>query len=103
MPYRKITAVIRESQLAALREALEDIAMIGFCVTPVMDYGEFATDGLSDGVVEHVRLEIFARTQQLPQTVAAIKEIAHTGLKGDGLIAISAMESIYRIETLTNA
>lgn len=103
MPYRKITAIIRESQLAGVRDALEDVAITGLCITQVLDYGEYTTAGLSDGVVEHVRMEVFTPTEYLQAVVSAIMETAHSGLVGDGVIAISVMESIYRISSKTMA
>jgi nitrogen regulatory protein P-II 1 len=49
--------------------------------------------------VRHVKIEIVCEAELVDEIVSIIIERAHTGLRGDGRIFISNVETAIRIET----
>jgi nitrogen regulatory protein P-II 1 len=95
----KITAIIRPDYLEKVEAALKALGVPGISVTKVKGYGEYADFYRSDWMCTHVRLEIFTGQQQAEQIAVAIVEAAHTGMVGDGLVAVLPVSSVYHIRT----
>lgn len=104
MELRKITAIIRNSSLEDVLTRLRDLGVKGISVSHIKGYGEhpdfFAEDWLT---TTHSRIEIFASADQVQGIVSAIMNAAHTGLAGDGMIAVLPVEKIFRIRTKAKA
>lgn len=99
MDCRKVTAIIWRDKLASVESRLVAMHVPGITVTKVKGFGEY-TDFFAPGWnVEHVRLEIFVRSDQADAIAEAIVEVAHAGIAGDGLVAISPIEKLWRIRT----
>lgn len=96
---RKIIAIIRNEALEKVEGRLVDMRVKGISVTSVKGYGEFANFFNPDWLVTHSRLEIFAEQSRIEEIAAAIMDAAHTGMEGDGILAIIPVEKLYRIRT----
>ena len=99
MKCEKLTAIIRRSRLSDVEDALVRCGVGGLTVTGVKGYGEYANFFSRDWKVDHVKLQVFATADQMDGFVRAIQEAAHTGLSGDGLIAVEPVSRVVRIRT----
>ena len=99
MEFRKVTAIIRPDCLEKVEQALQAQAVPGISVSKVKGYGEYADFYQQDWMSSHVRIEIFTPQKQAMAIAEAIMEAAHTGLSGDGVVAIQPVEILYRIQS----
>jgi len=99
VPLRKVTAIIRVMVLEQVEERLKDLGVSGITVTRVKGYGEYANFFRSDWTVEHARIEIFVWRERAEEIARAIVEAAHTGVPGDGLVAVLPVEAVYHVRT----
>ncbi|MDQ6979552.1 MAG: P-II family nitrogen regulator [Mariprofundaceae bacterium] len=98
---RKITAIFQETMLAKVELALGEAGVGGFTVTSVKGCGEYKNYYTQDLTSCHARIEIFIIEERAEDVVLSIMAAAHIGLEGDGIVAISPVESLYRIRTLS--
>lgn len=75
----------------------------GVSVTKVKGYGEYANFFNPNWMVTHSRIEIFTEKAKVEEIVAAIMDIAHTSMPGDGIVAVLPVEKLYRIRTKSEA
>jgi nitrogen regulatory protein P-II 1 len=54
-------------------------------------------------MVEEVRVEIFTRDHKVQTIAAVIMDAAHTGLPGDGIVAVIPVEKLLLIRTRSEA
>jgi nitrogen regulatory protein P-II 1 len=101
MDLRKITAIIRSSELEKVEESLKNLGVKGISVSRVKGYGEYADFYKSDWMVTHARMEIFTEKSKVDEIVSAIMETAHLGIAGDGIVAVLPVERLFRIRTGT--
>ena len=104
---KKVEAYIKTHRLHEVIERLHVIdGLSGVSIHEIRGFGR--TRGEDEPVrivdnainwVPHVKLEIFCVTELVDAVVATITEGAHTGLRGDGKIYVSAVESAVRIST----
>lgn len=99
MEYRKITAIVRREVVQDIEARLQGLGVGGITVTRVKGYGEYANFYSSDWLVSHARIEVFTTRARAGEIATAIMETAHTGVSGDGLVAVLPVEQIYRIRT----
>ena len=99
MTYRKLTAIVRRSRLENVEKRLVECGVGGVAVSAVKGYGEYRNFFSRDWKVDHVKLEIFAAEDRVRELVEAIRYGAHTGLSGDGLIAVEPVLEVVRIRT----
>lgn len=97
--YKKITAIIRKGRLEAVEHALQELGIPGITVTRVKGYGEYADFFSNNWMVSHARIEIFIRAERAEEVANAILEAAHTGLAGDGIVAVLPVETVRRVRT----
>jgi nitrogen regulatory protein P-II 1 len=50
-------------------------------------------------MVEEVRIEMFTRSGEAQAITTAILDTAHTGLPGDGIVAVIPTERLYLVRT----
>ena len=103
MELRKVTAIIRSRSLKQVEERLQAMNVKGMSVSNVRGYGEYANFFTHDWQVTHSRIEIFTEKSNAERIVHAIMESAHTGMSGDGIIAILPVEKLFRIRTRAEA
>jgi nitrogen regulatory protein P-II 1 len=104
---KQITAIIQPHMLAKVERALHELPHFpGFTVLRAKGHGrgraaDHAYHATEWDMHEHDKLLllIFCSDQLAPQIVETIRENAHTGLPGDGLIAVSEVAQVMRIRT----
>ncbi len=104
---KSIKAIIQHQALPLVVRSLEELpAFPGLTVSEVLGEGrthEFdASFALTDDnlALHHKRMiEIVAEDSLVPQIVERIRESAHTGSHGDGLVTVSNIESAICIRT----
>jgi nitrogen regulatory protein P-II 1 len=99
MEFKKINAIIRTNLLEKVERRLQKIGIDGITVSCVKGYGEYANFFTRDWLTTNARIEIFAAKDEVDSIVAAIAESAHTGLAGDGFVAVLPVETIFIIRT----
>ena len=99
MGLRKIVAIIRNEALEKVEARLIDLRVRGVSVTKVKGYGEYANFFNPDWMVTHARIEIFTEETMADRIAGAIMEVAHTGMDGDGIVAVLPVLKLYRIRT----
>ena len=99
MAIAKVTAIIRPDALAAMEKKLHAFGVPGMTISQVKGYGDYADYYTDDWLVTHVKIEIFIPQSQAEQLAEAIMESAHTGLVGDGLVAITPVSHVYHVRT----
>ena len=103
MDVRVIVAIIRRDKLEEVEKKLEDIGVERISVSKVKGYGEYHDFFARNWMVEEVRIEIFTRKDEVESIVEAIMDAAHTGLPGDGIVAVVPVEKFYLIRTRSEA
>jgi len=99
MKFRKVTAIIRPERLEAVEDALKKLNVPGISVTKVKGFGEYANFYESDWLCQNIRIEVFIGVRQADEIVRAIMDAAHTGLEGDGIVAVSPVDAVYHVRT----
>jgi len=103
MKYVKLTAVIREEVMSKLETKLQGIGVRGISVMEIKGFGEYTDNYTHDWMVGHFKLEIFTDSDNCDAVVNTIMEEAHTGMPGDGIIAVQPVDKLYRIRTKSAA
>lgn len=102
---KKIEAIIRDSKLGRVRDALELVGIHGMTITQARGVGSqtgrqstYRAAYRSD-FVPRVKLEIVVDDEHADRVVDTIYETAHTGEFGDGRILISDLAEVIHIRT----
>lgn len=103
MDIKLIIAFIRRDKLEEVERKLQEIGVERINVSRVKGYGEYHDFFTRDWMVEEVRMEIFTRQDAADAVVAAILGAAHTGLPGDGIVAVMPTQKLYLIRTRAEA
>ena len=99
MKFRKVTAIISRDALERVESALQAQGVHGVSVTRSKGFGEYANFFQHDWMSSHLRVEVFAAREHAESVARAIVDAAHTGLPGDGIVAIVPVEELYVIRT----
>jgi len=99
MSFKKITAIVRTNLLDKVENALKELGVPGVSVSQIKGYGEYSDFYARDWMVTSARVEVFIDTECVEAAVQAIMQAAHTGLEGDGIVAITDVEQIFHIRT----
>ncbi len=99
MAINKITAIIRDSRLEAVENALKAVGVPGITVSRVKGYGQYADFCRADWMAPHARIEIIEDESRLPIIVNALLDAAQTGEAGDGLVYVEQLDVVLRIRT----
>lgn len=95
--YCKVIAIIRNDALAGVERRLQELGVQGISVTGVRGYGEYTDYYTPELLTRHLRIEIFATAKQGDAIAQAIMDAAHSGLAGDGIVAVLPVSKVYRI------
>jgi nitrogen regulatory protein P-II 1 len=103
---KKIEAYLREEKLNDVKDALRKIGIIGMNVVDVHGHGRGGgitlagrTGSYQVDMLPRVQLNIVLSDHNVERTIAAIRDAAHTGSRGDGIIFIYPVEDVVRIRT----
>jgi len=99
MEFCKVTAIVRPGVLEKVEQALQALSVPGVSVTKVKGYGEYANFYTPDWMLTHALVEVFIGQHRAEEVARAIMEAAHTGMEGDGIVAVLPVESVYHIRT----
>jgi nitrogen regulatory protein P-II 1 len=103
---KKVESVIRPHLLDAVKNALQEVGIVGMTVSEVKGFGrqkghtetyrgtEYRVDFLPK-----VKIEVVLMESMVDAAVEAIVKTAHTGKFGDGKIFISSLDEVIRIRT----
>ena len=103
---KKIEAIIKPFKLDEVKEALQEVGLLGITVTEAKGFGrqkghtelyrgaEYVVDFLPK-----VKIEIVIGDEFVDRAVEAIQNAARTGRIGDGKIFISEVTEVVRIRT----
>ena len=103
---KKIEAIIKPFKVEAVREALEQIGVLGMTVSEVKGFGrqkghtelyrgaEYQVD-----FVPKVKIEIALEADLVEKALQTITDTANTGKIGDGKIFVTSLEECVKIRT----
>jgi nitrogen regulatory protein P-II 1 len=103
---KKIECVVRPHLLDAVKNALQEVGVVGMTVTEVKGFGrqkghtetyrgtEYRVDFLPK-----VKIEVVLGDDLVEAAVDAVLKTARTGKFGDGKVFISSLEDVVRIRT----
>lgn len=97
MDFRNVTAIIQSGMLEKVEKALQASNVPGISVSKVKGFGEYANFYKSDWMTTHVRIEVFVSKSQADQIAKIIMDVAHTGIDGDGIVAVLPVYDVYHI------
>ena len=103
MDARLIVANIRSDKLQEVEKKLERMGVERLNVSKVKGFGEYHNFYASNWMTNEVRVEIFTKKEEVEAIAAAIMDAAHTGVPGDGVIAVIPIETLYLIRTRSEA
>lgn len=98
-----IIANFRNDKLKEVEKKLEALGVERINVSKVKGFGEYHNFFAANWLTEEVRVEIYTRREEVDAIVATIVEAAHTGVPGDGVVAILPIEKLYLIRTRAEA
>jgi len=99
MDFVNIIAIVRSEVLEKVETRLREVAAPGVTVSPIRGYGEYADLYKEDWMVDQMRVEVFAEAERAEELAAAIMDAAHTGVEGDGIVAVVPVQQLYHIRT----
>jgi len=107
---KRVEAIIRSERLGEVAACLEAAHLSGFTISDVRGHGrapertgEYRGHSYELLVTHKLQITLFVEDDEIEKAVAAISSGASTGEIGDGLIAVSSVDSMYRISGTTTA
>lgn len=101
-----VTAVVKPFTLDQIKEALEQVGVLGMTVTEAQGFGqqkghsevyrgaEYAVD-----FVPKLKIEVVVADDYLEEVIQAIVEAARTGKVGDGKLWVVHVDDLVRVRT----
>jgi nitrogen regulatory protein P-II 1 len=103
---KKIEAIIRDDKLTDVKEALQEIGIVGLNSFEIRGHGRqggISLTGRSGSyqvdMLPKMQINIILSEHNLEETIQAILSAAYTGEPGDGLIFVYPVEEVIRIRT----
>jgi nitrogen regulatory protein P-II 1 len=103
---KKIEAIIREDKVNDVREALNDIGIVGMNMFEVRGHGRQGGIQLVGragtyqvNMLPKIQINIVLNKRNLDAALEAILKSAYTGETGDGIIFITPVEDVIRVRT----
>jgi len=103
---KKLEAIVRPHLMDAVKNALQEVGVVGMTVTEVKGFGRqkghTETYRGSEYKVEFlpkVKIEVALPDELVDQAVEAVLKTAATGKFGDGKVFVSSLEEVVRIRT----
>jgi nitrogen regulatory protein P-II 1 len=101
---KKLEVIIREEKLAAVKDALRNIGIVGMNIVEVRGHGRdggITLTGRSGtyqvDMLPRVQLNIVLSDRNVDKTVETIKQATSNGSHGEGIIFIYPVEDVIRI------
>jgi nitrogen regulatory protein P-II 1 len=103
---KKIEAIIREDKVNDVREALNEIGIVGMNIFEVRGHGRQGGIQLVGragtyqvNMLPKIQINIVLNKRNLEAAIEAILKSAYTGQTGDGIIFVSPVEDVIRVRT----
>jgi nitrogen regulatory protein P-II 1 len=102
---KKIEAIIKPFKLEEVKSGLAELGIQGMTVSEVRGFGLRGTNDQLHALcgpnrfLPKLKLELIVRNELLGSAVAAIKQCARTGRRGDGKIFVQDLLEVIRIRT----
>lgn len=103
---KKIEAIIREDKLNDVKDALQEIGIVGLNIFEIRGHGRQGGVKLAGrsgtymvDMLTKIHVNIILSERNLEETIEAILKAAYTGEQGDGLIFVSPIDEVIRIRT----
>ena len=103
---KKIEAVVRPHLLEAVKNALQEVGIVGMTINEVKGFGRqkghTETYRGSEYKVEFlpkIKIEVALADEMVDAAVDAILKTAKTGKFGDGKVFVTSLEDVVRIRT----
>ena len=103
---KKVECLIRPIKLEALKEALEEIGIMGMTVTDVRGYGrqrgraeKYRGNTYVVNLLPKIKVEVVVLDELVEPVLTAAQEATFTGEVGDGKIFVSDVEMAVKIRT----
>src|SRR5689334_19097847 len=103
MDIKQIVAIIRSDRLEPVEESLKNMGVERINVSKVKGYGEYRDFFARDWMVDEVRIEVYTRQHKVQAIAGAIMDAAHTGVPGDGIVAVVPVDTLYLVRTKAEA
>jgi nitrogen regulatory protein PII len=97
MTYNEITATVDVLAMKRVRRALKHIGVPGVSVFQVRGYGDHKNFYRRGWMQQHSCVRVIAEEEETDHIVQTIMDAAHTGMEGDGIIAINPLSRFYNI------
>ena len=101
-----VTAIIKPFVLEDVKNALEQLGVLGLTVSELSGYGRqkghtevYRGAEYSVDFVPKVRVEVVADDSLAEKVVEAVVEAARTGKIGDGKVWVTPVEAVIRVRT----
>lgn len=101
-----ITAVIQPTQLAAVRQALEDVGLHGATISGVSGIGQqkghseyYRGANYNPALIPKIKVETLVSDEKLEEALTAIADSARTGNIGDGKVWVINVQDAVRVRT----
>lgn len=95
MELRKVTAIFDETRLKTVEAKLIDHGVSGFTLHPVRGRGRYFDSFDDDHLINHIQLEVYARSIDAKAIAELIVDTAYTGADSEGLVAIVPVCELY--------
>ena len=103
---KKIEAIIREDKVNDVRDALNDIGIVGMNMFEVRGHGRQGGIQLVGragtyqvNMLPKIQINIVLNKRNLDAAIEAILKSAYTGETGDGIIFVTPVEDVIRVRT----
>ena len=103
---KKIEAVVRPHLLEAVKNALQEVGVVGMTISEVKGYGR--QKGLAETyrgseykveLVPKVKIEVALPEELVDSAMEAVLKTAKTGKFGDGKVFVTSLADVVRIRT----
>ncbi len=92
-----VTGIVRTTSLERIVHALEHIGIKGMTISEIKGLGEELR--LNNPYSIHDKIEIIVSDEKANAVVKAIIDCARTGLNGDGVISVAALDYAVKIRS----
>lgn len=103
---KKIEAVIKPFKLDEVKDALNDLGIVGMTIAEVRGFGRqkghkelFRGSEYVVDLLPKVKIEVVVKEDIAKDVIRIIMDTARTGNIGDGKIFVSDLQEVYRIRT----
>jgi nitrogen regulatory protein P-II 1 len=99
MKLKKVTALVRTEMLEIVKAKLKDIGVPHVTIDYVSGYENPRQLFEMSELITHARIEVLMEEPRVKETVDCIANNAFTGTYDDGVITVSPIDDVYKINT----